>query len=79
MAYTYQVPVSYTINVSLTSALQGLAEYNTNSIAIFSNEAAAFSENYQAYITPSAVEADFGTSSLTFKMARALFTPVPNF
>lgn len=79
MAVTYQVPVSYTINVSLTSAPQGLAEYNTNSIAIFSNESAAFSESYQAYITPNAVEADFGTNSLTYKMARALFTPVPNF
>ena len=79
MTYSYQVPVSYTINVSLTSAPQGLAEYNTNSIAIFSNEPAAFSESYQAYITPSAVEADFGTESLTYKMARALFTPVPNF
>lgn len=79
MAVAYQVPVSYTINVSLTSAPQGLAEYNTNSIAIFSNEPAAFSEGYKAYITPSAVEADFGTNSLTYKMARALFTPVPNF
>lgn len=79
MALAYQVPVSYTINVSLTSAPQGLAEYNTNSIAIFSNEPAAFSESYQAYITPSAAETDFGTNSLTYKMARALFTPVPNF
>lgn len=75
----YQVPVSYTIPVSLAQVLSGLGEYNTNSIAIFSNEAAGFSEPYRAYITPSGVADDFGSNSLTAKMANALFTPVPNF
>lgn len=79
MAYSYQVPVNYTINVSLAMTPTGLANYNTNSIAIFSNEAAGFSEPYQAYITPSAVATDFGSNSLTYQMAKALFTPVPNF
>ena len=75
----YQVPLSYTINVSLSALPAGLAAFNTNSIAIFSNEAAGFSENYRAYLTPSAVATDFGSSSLTYKMAQGLFTPVPNF
>ena len=75
----YQVPLSYTINVSLTSTPTGLADFNTNSIAIFSNETPAFSESYQAYLSLAAVESDFGTNSLTYKMAQALFTPVPNF
>lgn len=79
MTVSYQVPVSYTIYVSLAMTPTGLADYNTNSIAIFSNEAAGFSEPYQAYITSSAVASDFGTNSLTYKMANALFTPVPNF
>lgn len=79
MAVTYQVPLSYTVNVSLSATPSGLADFNTNSIAIFTNEPAAFSENYQAYITPAAVESDFGSNSLTYKMAQALFTPVPNF
>lgn len=79
LAYSYEVPVSYTINVSLTSNPSGLADYNTNNIAIFTNEAAGFSENYRAYFNPSGVESDFGSNSLTYKMARALFTPVPNF
>lgn len=78
MTYSYQVPVSYTINVSLTGAPAGLADYNVNSIAIFSNETANFSENYQAYTSPDAVATAFGSSSLTYKMAQALFTPVPN-
>lgn len=79
MTYSYQVPLSYTINVSLAETLAGLADFNTNSIAIFSNETAGFSENYQAYISPSAVATDFGSDSLTYAMAKALFTPVPNF
>ena len=79
MSLTYQVPLSYTINVSLSAIPSGLADFNTNSIAIFSNETPNFSESYRAYITPSAVEGDFGTASLTYKMANALFTPVPNF
>ena len=79
MALTYQVPLSYTINVSLSATPSGLADFNTNSIAIFTNEPANFSESYQAYITPAPVESDFGTNSLTNKMAQALFTPVPNF
>lgn len=79
MTYSYQVPLSYTINVSLSATPTGLAGFNTNSIAIFTNETAGFSENYKAYITPAAVKDDFGSESLTYAMANALFTPVPNF
>ena len=64
MAYTYEVPLSYTVNVSLSATPAGLADFNTNSIAIFSNEPAGFSENYQAYISLNAVESDFGTNLL---------------
>ena len=79
MTVTYEVPLSYTINVSLSALPQGLAEFNTNSIAIFSNEPAGFSDSYRAYLTPSSVATDFGSNSLTYKMANALFKPVPNF
>lgn len=79
MTVTYEVPLSYTINVSLSALPQGLAEFNTNSIAIFTNEQAGFSDAYRGYITPTAVASDFGTNSLTNQMANALFTPVPNF
>lgn len=79
MAILYEVPLSYTINVSLSALPQGVADYNTNSIAIFSNEPADFSESYRAYLTPTSVAEDFGSSSLTNKMANALFQPVPNF
>ncbi len=79
MTYAYQVPPSYTVNVSIAAAPTGLANYNTNNIAIFTNDPAGFSEAYQSYITPNAVSTDFGSDSLTYKMANALFTPVPNF
>jgi len=79
MTYSYQVPVNYTVNVSLTATPTGLAGYNTNSIAIFSNEEANFSENYIAALTPDTVKAAYGSNSLTYKMAQALFTPAPNF
>ena len=75
----YEVPLSYTIGVSLSATPQGLADFNTNSIAIFTNDPAGFSESYRAYITPNGVGSDFGTNTLTAKMANALFTPVPNF
>lgn len=79
MVYTYQVPPSYTVSVSISATPSGLADYNTNSIAIFTNDPAGFSEAYQAYMTPNAVGTDFGSDSLTYAMANALFTPVPNF
>lgn len=79
MTLTYEVPLQYSVNVSLSATPTGLADFNTNSIAIFSNETAKFSEPYRAYMTPSAVATDFGTDSLTYKMANALFNPVPNF
>lgn len=78
-AYSYEVPVSYTVNVSIAATPSGLAEYNTNNIAIFTNEPANFSETYRAYLDASGVEADFGTNSLTYKMANKLYAPVPNF
>lgn len=79
MTYSYEVPVSYTVDVSLAATPSGLAGYNTNTIAIFSNETASFSENYMWALTPDSVKAAFGSNSLTYKMALALFTPVPNF
>lgn len=79
MVTTYEVPLSYTVNVSLSATPQGLADFSTNSIAIFSNEESAFLDAYRAYLTPNEVAADFGSDSLTYKMAKALFTPAPNF
>ena len=79
MSYTYEVPVNYTVNVSLSAVPKGLGTYNTNSIAIFSNEEANFNESYIAAITPQTIKEAYGSDSLTYKMANALFTPSFNF
>lgn len=79
MTYTYQVPVNYTVNVSLTQTPSGLAGYNTNSIAIFSNEPANFTGSYIRALSPDTIKTAYGSDSLTYKMALALYTPVPNF
>lgn len=75
----YKVPVSYTVNVSLSAVPTGLGAYNTNSIAIFSNEEANFNENFIAALTPQTIKEAYGSNSLTYKMANALFTPSFNF
>lgn len=78
-AYAYEVPVTYTIDVSLAATPQGIAAYNNNSIAIFTNDTTNVLDIYRAYLQPSEVATDYGTSSLTYKMAKALYGPVPNF
>ena len=77
MVYTYEAPLSYTINVTVAQTPAGIADYNTNSIALFTNEKAGFSDAYKAYISPTA-DVDFGTNSLTARMVNAMFTPAPN-
>lgn len=79
MAYSYQIPLSYVINVSLSTTPQGLADFNTNSIAIFSNEPLLIPAMYSVCYSPQDAVAVAGSNSLTAKMATALFTPVPNF
>lgn len=79
MAYSYQIPLSYVINVSLSTTPQGLADFNTNSIAIFSNEPLQIPALYTVCYSPQDAIAAAGSNSLTAKMATALFTPVPNF
>ena len=79
MSYSYQVPVNFTVNVSLSAVPTGLGTYNTNSIAIFSNEEANFTGNYITALSPQTVKEAFGSNSLTYKMANALFTPPFNF
>lgn len=79
MAYSYQIPLSYVINVSLSATPQGLADFNTNSIAIFSNEPLQSSAPYTVCYSAQDAIATAGSNSLTAKMATALFTPVPNF
>lgn len=74
-----EIALTNTINVSLTATPQGLSDYNINSIGLFSNEEAAFSDEYRVYVGPRDVVTDFGTSSRTAAMANAIFAQMPNF
>jgi hypothetical protein len=76
-----QLELSNVINISVSEAPQGLGEYNTSNIAIFSDEAYADSfgtDGYKIYLEPSEVATDFGTESRTYKMAVAIFSQQPN-
>lgn len=75
---TRTVPLSYTINVSVSTAPQGLGEYNTNTVCLFTNEQPLSTEPYIWAVNTQDAINEYGTNSLTAKMAQALFTPVPN-
>lgn len=75
---TRTVPLSYTINVSVSTAPTGLGEYNTNTVCLFTNEQPLSTEPYIWAVNSQEVINEYGTNSLTAKMAQALFTPVPN-
>lgn len=75
---TRTVPLTYTINVSVSTAPQGLGEFNTNTICLFTNEQPLSVEPYIWAINVQDAINEYGTNSLTAKMAQALFTPVPN-
>lgn len=75
---TRTVPLSYTINVSVSTAPLGLGEYNTNTIALFTNEQPLSISPYIWAVNAQDAINEYGTNSLTAKMAQAIFTPVPN-
>lgn len=75
---TRTVPLSYTINVSVSTAPSGLGEFNTNTICLFTNEQPLSSEPYIWAVNAQDGINEYGTNSLTAKMVQAFFTPVPN-
>ena len=75
---TRNVPITYTIDVSVSTTPTGLGEYNTNSICLLTNEQPLSSEPYIWAVNAQDVINEYGTNSLTAKMAQAFFTPVPN-
>lgn len=75
---TSNVPLSYTINVSVSATPSGLGEFNTNTVCLFTNEEPLSINPYIWAVNAQDVVNEYGSDSLTAKMARALFTPVPN-
>ena len=75
---TRTVPITYTIDVSVSTTPTGLGEYNTNSVCILTNEQPLSSDPYIWAVNAQDAINEYGTNSLTAKMAQAFFTPVPN-
>lgn len=72
------LPVNNIINVTITNTPSGLTEKNVNSLALFSNDATTSLNPFNVYISASQVAEDYGTSSLTARMAQAIFSQTPN-
>jgi len=75
---TGNIAFSNTINVSLSNTPSGLGDYNTNSIVLLSNETPLSAEPYIWAVNAQDVINEYGSNSLTAKMATALFTPAFN-
>lgn len=76
-----QLDITNVITISLSAAQTGLGEYNVNNLAIFTHEAVGetFGElGYKIYKAPKEVGIDFGTTSITYKMALSVFAQTPN-
>jgi len=77
-----QLELSNVVTVSVSQTPQGIGEYNTSNLAIFSDEpfdAGTFGDDgYKIYLEPGEVGIDFGTDSKTYQMALAVFSQQPN-
>jgi len=77
-----QLELSNIVTISVSQTPQGIGQYNTSNVAIFSDEAydaGTFgNDGYKIYLEPSEVGVDFGTDSDTYKMALAIFSQQPN-
>ena len=76
-----QLDITNVITISLSAAQTGLGEYNVNNLAIFTGETpeTSFGDlGYKIYKAPKEVGVDFGTNSITYKMALSAFAQTPN-
>lgn len=72
------IPISNVINVTLEGTPQGLAEKNVNNVLLLTNEPSNSSNPFDQYVSASQVATDFGTDSMTAKMANNIFAQSPN-
>lgn len=76
-----ELDITNVVTISLSAAQTGLGEYNVHNLAIFTSEQAGdtFGDlGYKIYKAPKEVGTDFGTNSVTYKMALAVFAQTPN-
>ena len=73
-----EIALSNTANITLASVPSGVAEPSINSIALFTIETPSQSGAYSAHVSSDTVKELYGSSSLTYKMAQAIFSQTPN-
>lgn len=76
-----EISLSNVINISVSQAQLGLNNYNTSNLMLFSTDTPGGGfpvAGYQLYLDPSDVATDFGTGSITYQMALAVFSQQPN-
>lgn len=73
-----EIALSNTANITLASVPSGVAEPSINSIALFTIETPSQTGAYTAHVSSSTVGELYGTTSLTYKMAQAIFSQTPN-
>jgi hypothetical protein len=75
------LPLSTVVSVSVAQAPVGAGAYNTSNIGLFTSEVPANSFGslgYSIYLSPTQVGIDFGTNSVTYQEAVAIFSQQPN-
>jgi hypothetical protein len=74
------IDITNVINVGVSVAPTGLAAYNINNLACFTKDTpvVALTDTYAVYSSPSEVAAQWGSTSLTYKAALAVFSQSPN-
>ncbi len=72
------IALANTINITIANTPSGLGEFNTNTICLFSNEKPLSVEPYIWAISAQDIINEYGTDSLTAKMAIGLFSPSQN-
>lgn len=72
--------INNVINISVSQPGQGIGRYNTSNLALFSNEIPENfgADTYRIYLSPIEVADDFGTDSITYKLANDIFSQQPN-
>lgn len=76
-----ELQLTNVVNISVSQAQTGVNAYNTSNLAIFTHETPGGgfgSDGYKLYLEPTEVATDFGSSSVTYKMALAAFSQQPN-
>lgn len=75
-----ELSISNVIQISVSATPTGANDYNTSNLALFTSDTPdpVFSDGYKIYLDPISVGVDFGTTSITYKMALAVFSQAPN-